>query len=442
MPEKNSLRVLRRREDSDARSLAAYRSLGGYAALEKAIRQQTPEQVIQQVVDARLRGLGGAGRLAGEKWRLVRRASDEQKYVICNAYDADSRSYVARTLLALNPHQVIEGIVLAAYAVGASEAYLFTRSLYSEGIAAVQAALNEALEANLVGRDILGTDFSCTINVLGVDIGFMGGEETVQMALIKGRRGMPEQRPPFPAQYGLWDKPTSINNVETLANVPLIINEGAAAFAGSGTVTTGGSKILTIHDFTADADPMLIEVPFGTTLRDILTRAGVGHTDDEPHAIVVGGAEGGALPASLLDTPYDFDAIENVGAIVGPGVIEVLPAATCMVAWAMERSRYLSKESCGKCVPCRLGVKRIEGILEGIVSDLGVSGDLDVLDEFADYVPNGSLCGFGVQATNPLKTAKRYWPEQFTMHIQEQQCPTGTCLPVRAHRFVTKHVLP
>ncbi len=398
MPEKNSFRVLRRAEDSDARPLAAYRSLGGYAALEKAIRQQTPEQIIQQVVDSRLRGLGGAGRLAGEKWRLVRKANDEQKYVICNAYDADSRSYVARTLLALNPHQVIEGIVLAAYAVGASEAYLFTRSLYTEGIAAVQTALGEALDANLVGR--------------------------------------------FPAQYGLWDKPTSINNVETLANVPLIINEGAAAFAGSGTVITGGCKILTVHDFAVDAEPTLVEVPFGTTLRDILTQAGVRRADDELRAIVVGGAEGGALPASLLDTPYDFDAIENVGAIVGPGVIEVLPVATCMVAWAMERSRYLGKESCGKCVPCRLGVKRIEGILEGIVSDLGVSGDLDVLDEFADYVPNGSLCGFGVQATNPLKTAKRYWPEHFTTHIQEQQCPTKTCLPVRAHRFVTKHVLP
>src|SRR6266567_5645201 len=199
-------------------------------------------------------------------FRVLRRAEDS---------DADSRSYVARTLLALNPHQLIEGIVLAAYAVGASEAYLFTRSLYTEGIAAVQTALGEALDANLVGRDILGTDFSCTINVLAVDIGFMGGEETVQMALIKGRRGMPEQRPPFPAQYGLWDKPTSINNVETLANVPLIINEGAAAFAGSGTVITGGCKILTVHDFAVDAEPTLVEVPFGTTLHDILTQAGV-----------------------------------------------------------------------------------------------------------------------------------------------------------------------
>lgn len=440
-----SYRVLPRQNAADVRSLQAYRDSGGYAALEKAIRpgsQLTPEQIIQQVVDAKLRGLGGAGRLAGEKWRIVRQTSDEQKYVICNAYDADERSYAARSLLERNPHQVIEGLILAAYAVGASEAYLFTRSLYEAGIETVYAALQEATQANLVGRDILGTDFSCNINVVGVNMGFMGGEETVQIALIKGRRGMPEQRPPFPAQYGLWDKPTVINNIETLANVPVIISDGPAAFASVGTATTGGTKIVTVYDFPAGGEPRVVEVPFGTTLRDILQHAGLQRSDDDLRAIVVGGAEGGALPVSLLNTPFDFDPIEEAGAIIGSSIIELLPAETCMVAWAMERSRYLAKESCGKCVPCRLGVKRITGMLEGIVSDLGVSGDLDVLDEFATYVPNGSLCGFGVQAVNPLKTAKRYWPEHFKLHIEELQCPTGTCIPVRAHRFVTKHVLP
>ncbi|HEX3641519.1 MAG TPA: hypothetical protein VHV10_09530, partial [Ktedonobacteraceae bacterium] len=195
----SSYRLLRRTSDPDVRTLNAYRAAGGYAALEKAMRDYSPENVVQQVIDAKLRGRGGAGRLTGEKWRIVRRSGDEQKYVICNAYDADRRSLVARSLLELNPHQVIEGILLAAYAVGASEAYLFTHSSFTEGIASVQQALQEALEANRVGRDILGTDFSCNINVLGVDMGFMGGEETVQIALIKGRRGMPEQRPPFPA---------------------------------------------------------------------------------------------------------------------------------------------------------------------------------------------------------------------------------------------------
>jgi NADH:ubiquinone oxidoreductase subunit F (NADH-binding) len=438
----SSYRILRRTGSPDVRPLSSYRNESGYAALEKALRQQSPDQVVQQVVEAKLRGRGGAGRLTGEKWRITRQAADEQKYVICNAYDADDRSLVARTLLERNPHQVIEGILLTAFAVGASEAYLFTRGAYHEGVASIQRALEEARDANLVGRDIFGTDFSCTINVIGVDMGFMGGEETVQMALIKGRRGMPEQRPPFPAQFGLWDKPTTINNVETLANVPVIVRDGATAFASVGTPITAGTKLLTVYGLDAAIEPVLVEVPFGTTLRDILSEAGVSLAEDTIRAIVVGGAEGGALPASLLDTPYDFDPLEDAGAIVGSSVVELLPSSTCMVAWARERSQYLSKESCGKCVPCRLGVKRITGLLEGIISDLGVNGDLDVLDEFAAYVPNGSLCGFGVQATNPLKTAKRYWPEHFTLHIQELQCPTGSCVPVRAHRFVTKHVLP
>jgi NADH:ubiquinone oxidoreductase subunit F (NADH-binding) len=442
MPEFETYRVIRRRGEPDVRSLEAYRRSGGYAALEQAIRQQSPEQVIQQVSDAKLRGRGGAGRPTAEKWRIVRQQDAEPKYVICNAYDADPRSWVARSLLERNPHQVIEGIVLAAYAVGASEAYLFTRSLFTEGIASAQRALNEALDANLVGRDILGTEFSCTINVVGVDIGFMGGEETVQIAMIKGRRGMPEQRPPYPAQAGLWDRPTAINSVETLANVPVIVRDGAAAFAGVGTATTGGTKALTVYDFVPDSEPRVVEVPFGATLREILRHAGYSRAEGELRAIVVGGAEGGALPTSLLDTPFDFDQLEEVGAIVGSGILELLPANTCMVAWAMERSRYLSKESCGKCVPCRIGMKRITGILEGIISDIGVSNDGAMLDEFADYVPNGSLCGFGIQATNALKTARRYWPDHFQKHIQDQECPTGNCVPVRSHRFVTKHVLP
>ena len=438
----NYYRVSRRRSDPDVRSLEAYRRAAGYIALESALREQTPGQIIDQVIDAKLRGRGGAGRLTGEKWRIVRSIDDNQKYVICNAYDADPRALAARSLLERNPHQVIEGIVLAAYAVGASEAYLFTRNIYLEGVASVQKALNEALEANLVGRDILGTEFSCTINVIGVDIGFMGGEETVQIAMIKGRRGMPEQRPPFPAQYGLWDKPTAINCIETLVNVPVIVRGGAEAFRSVGSETTGGTKVLTVYDAVPESEPRVIEVPFGATLREILRHAGYTRPDGELRAIVVGGAEGGALPTSLLDMPYDYDPLEEAGAIVGSSVIELLPVNTCMVAWAMERSIYLAKESCGKCVPCRLGVKRIAGILEGIVSDLGTSGDLALLDEFAAYVPNGSLCGFGIQAPNALKTAKRYWPDHFQMHIEEQQCPTGTCIPVRAHRFVTKNVLP
>ncbi|HYX51119.1 MAG TPA: NADH-quinone oxidoreductase subunit L, partial [Ktedonobacteraceae bacterium] len=275
MPEFDSTyRVIRRRGEQDIRSLDSYRRIGGYSALERAVREQTPDQVIQQVLDARLRGRGGAGRLTAEKWRIVRRQDDPVKYVICNAYDADLRSWAARSMLERNPHLVIEGILLAAYAVGASEAYLFTRSLFLDGIASVKQALQEALDANLVGRDILGTDFSCTINVLGVDLGFMGGEETVQFAVIKGRRGMPEQRPPYPAQYGLWDRPTAVNCIETLANVPVIIRDGATAFTSVGTATTGGTKVLTVYDYVPDSEPRVVEVPFGATLREILRHGG------------------------------------------------------------------------------------------------------------------------------------------------------------------------
>jgi NADH:ubiquinone oxidoreductase subunit F (NADH-binding) len=444
MPEFDATyRVIRRRGEPDVRSLDAYRRTGGYSALEKAIHELNPERIIQMVLDAKLRGRGGAGRPTGEKWRMVYRYDDNVKYVICNAYDADPRSWAARSMLERNPHQVIEGIVLAAYAVGSQEAFVFTRSLYQEGIASLEKALREAMDANLVGRDILGTDFSCTINVVGVDIGFMGGEETVQIAMIKGRRGMPEQRPPYPAQHGLWDKPTAVNSIETLANVPFIVREGPEAFASVGTESTGGTKVLTIYDYVPDSEPRVVEVPFGATLREILRHAGYSRAESELRAIVVGGAEGGALPTSLLDhVPFDYDPLEEAGAIVGSGIIELLPANTCMVAWAMERSRYLSKESCGKCVPCRIGMKRITGLLEGVISDLGVQGDIAVLDEFADYVPDGSLCGFGWNATHALRTARRYWPDHFAMHVQEQQCPMGTCIPVRAHRFVTKHVLP
>jgi NADH:ubiquinone oxidoreductase subunit F (NADH-binding) len=443
MPEFDSLyRLLRRRGEPDLRSLENYRHVGGYSALERALREQTPEQVIEQVSAARLRGRGGAGRLTGEKWRVVRRQKEHSKYVICNAYDADPRSWAARSLLERNPHQVIEGILLAAYAVGAAEAYVITRGTFREALAAVQQALQEALEAGLVGRGILGTDFHCTINVAGVDLGFIGGEETVQIAVIKGRRGMPEQRPPYPAVYGLWDKPTAINSLETLANVPLILRDGVEAFTRVGTATTPGTKVLTVYDYVPDSEARVVEVPFGATLREILRHAGIVHPDSELRAVVVGGAEGGALPVSLLDLPFDFDPLEEAGAIVGSGMIELLPANTCMVAWAMERSRYLSNESCGKCVPCRIGIKRMAGVLEGIVSDLGVSADLALLDELAQYVPDGSLCGFGIHAPNAYKTARRYWPEHFQMHIEEQQCPVGTCVPVRSHRFVTKHVLP
>ena len=432
--------VLQQPGAPSVRKLEEYRRAGGYQALERALQQLSPDQVLQQVKDSGLRGRGGAGVPVADKWLIAHDEVEEPKYVICNAYDADPGSLISRTLLVQNPHQVIEGIALAAYAVGAQEAYLFTRSGYADGIAAIQEALREALEARALGRDILGSDFSCTITLVAVDVGFMGGEETTLMEIIKGKRAMPQQRPPYPAVFGLWDKPTVIQNLETLVNVPLILQRGAEAYRRQGTQQSPGTKLFTLYGPDAEG-PRLIEVPLGTTLRQALRHAGIVLNERSARGVVVGGPEGGVLPTSLFDTPLDFENIEQTGAIIGSGTIDILPATTCMVAWSRERSKYLAAESCGKCVPCRLGMKRITGTLEGIISDLGAPEDVGLLEEFSRYVPDGSLCGFGVHAPNAVVTAMRYFRDDFRAHIEEHRCPTGACEPVRVHRFVKKHVL-
>ncbi len=440
MPERD-YHLLRQPGTPAVRTLEEYRRAGGYQSLERALQGLSPDQVIQQIKESGLRGRGGAGVPVADKWLIVHDETEEPKYVICNAYDADLSSRISRSLLEQQPHRVIEGIVLAAYAVGAQEAYLFTRSSYTEGIAAVQEALREALEARLLGRDVLGSDFSCSITLVAVDVGFMGGEETTLMEIIKGKRAMPQQRPPYPAVFGLWDKPTVINNVETLINVPLILHQGAAAYRRVGTERSSGTKLFTVYGLEADPQPRLIEVPLGTTVRQALRHLGIVLNERAARGVVVGGPEGGVLPPSLFDTPLDFEPIEQAGAIIGSGTIEILPANTCMVSWAFQRSHYLAGESCGKCVPCRLGVKRIAGTLEGIISGLGTMDDLALLEEFARYVPDGSLCGFGIHAPNALMTALRYFGDDFRVHIQDQRCPTDTCVPLRVHRFVKKHVL-
>jgi NADH-quinone oxidoreductase subunit F len=423
------------------RTLEEYRRAGGYQALERALQQLSPDQVIEQIRASGLRGRGGAGVPVADKWLIAHDEVEEPKYVICNAYDADPSSRISRTLLEQNPHQVIEGIALAAYAVGAQEAYLFTRSGYTQGIAAVQEALREALEGRTLGRDILGSDFTCSITLVAVDVGFMGGEETTLMEIIKGKRAMPQQRPPYPAVFGLWDKPTVINNLETLINVPLILQRGADEYRRLGTRQSPGTKLFTVYGPEPDTEGRLIEMPLGTTVRQALRHVGIALNERVARGVAVGGPEGGVLSASLFDTPLDFEDVEQVGAIIGSGTLELLSVNTCMVAWARERSKYLAGESCGKCVPCRLGMKRITGTLEGVISDLGTTDDLALLEEFARYVPDGSLCGFGVHAPNAVVTAMRYFGDDFRAHIEEHRCPTGVCTPLRIHRFVKKHVL-
>ncbi|HEU5346827.1 MAG TPA: NADH-ubiquinone oxidoreductase-F iron-sulfur binding region domain-containing protein [Ktedonobacterales bacterium] len=422
-------------------SYAAYTQQGGYQALRQALGQMSPADIIAEVQAAGLRGRGGSGVSAASKMSLVAnaQAQEGQRYVVCNAYDADTRSLAAQALLERNPHAVLEGIALAAYAVGATEAFLYLRSTREPAAQTAQAALREAVEQGALGRNIFGSRFSLAITAVGVERGFMGGEETSMLEIIKGRPMKAQQRPPYPTEVGLYAQPTLVQNAETLANLPTIIARGAQAFKATGSQTTSGAKLLTVLA-PGQTTGALVELPFGATLAQALRDARVEVSEATARAVVVGGMEGGALPLAQLDTPFDFESLQELGAIVGAGVIEALPANTCMAHWAMERATYLSKESCGKCVPCRVGVKRVAGLLEGIISGLGTQNDLTVLTEFSQYIPDGSLCGFGVNAVHPIVTAMQYFADDFTAHL-EGRCPTGTCEPVRAHRYATKHVL-
>ncbi|MGH2486058.1 MAG: NADH-ubiquinone oxidoreductase-F iron-sulfur binding region domain-containing protein, partial [Ktedonobacterales bacterium] len=370
----------------------AYRKQGGYVALQQALAQLSPTQVVDEVRAAGLRGRGGAGVLTAEKLALAQRAAEDPKYLICNAYDADPRSLISRTLLARNPHLVIEGMALAGYAIGATEGYLYMRGEQKDTADIVRAALREALDKGMLGRKIFGSSFAFTITLVGVDIGFMGGEESTLIQVIKGRPAKAQQRPPYPTDFGLFNRPTVVQNIETLINLPRIVARGGGAYKQMGTLTSPGTKLFTIIGDGAETGK-LVEVPLGATLQEALRQAGVTVNESTARAVVVGGMEGGALPLSQLSTVLDFETLEDAGAIMGSSVIEVAPRATCMVRWAMERSEYLSRETCGKCGPCRVGVKRIAGTLQGIVSGLGTTGDMELLTEFCQYVPDGSLCG-------------------------------------------------
>jgi NADH:ubiquinone oxidoreductase subunit F (NADH-binding) len=418
-------------------TLDAYRQQGGYTALRQALTTLTPVQVLEEIRAAHLRGRGGAGVLTAEKLAIMARAPEALKYLVCNAYDADPRSLIASTLLSQNPHAVIEGMILAGYAIGASEGFLYMRG--DRDVAAViSRALQDASDAGILGRSVLGARFAFSITLAGTEMGFMGGEESILLQILKGRPAKAQQRPPYPTQYGYNDQPTVVQNVETLANLPVIVARGADAYKRAGTQMTPGTKLFTV--LGPDGAQHVVEVPFGTSIAGALQAAGIAVSEANARAVVIGGMEGGALPLSMLNTPLDFEPIEDAGAIIGSSVIEVLPRATCMVHYAMERSGYLAKESCGKCVPCRVGVMRVSGTLQGITSGIGTETDMALLEEFSRYIPDGSLCGFGVNAIHPVATAMKYFADDFAAHL-DGRCPTDTCLPVRSHRYVTKHVL-
>ena len=410
----------------DPRSLLDAVAAGAYAAAATALATMTPEGVISQVKDSGLRGRGGAGFPTGKKWEFARNAPGDEKYLVCNADEGDPGAFMDRALLEGTPHQIIEGMLIAAYAIGAGNGFIYVRAEYPIAVEHVILATDQAREYGLLGNDILGTGFDFDIEIRKGAGAFVCGEETALIASLEGRRGMPRPRPPFPANEGFRGRPTTINNVETLANIPLIIEHGAAAFADKGCDGGRGTKIFALAGRVRETG--LVEVPLGATLRQIVFDVGGGIPDGRSFkAAQIGGPSGGCVPAQHLDLPLDYESVKTVGAIMGSGGLVVMDDRTCMVDVARFFVEFTQKESCGKCVPCRVGTRHLVDILTRICAGKGEQGDLAKLQELARDVKEGSLCGLGQTAVNPVLTTLEFFKEEYEAHIHEKRCPAGVC---------------
>ncbi len=410
----------------DPTCIEDYIAIGGYTALSKAIFHMSPEEIIEEVKRSGLRGRGGAGFPTGNKWEFCRRAKGSPKYVVVNADEGDPGAYMDRSLLEGNPHSVLEGLIIGAYAIGASEGYIYVRHEYPLAVHNVRIAIQQARELGILGTNILNSGFDFDVHIVRGVGAFVCGEETALIASIEGRRGMPRSRPPFPAISGLWGKPTNINNVETWANVPLIINKGADWYSAIGTKTSKGTKIFSLVGKVNNTG--LVEVPMGITLAEIIFDIGGGIKDSKKFkAVQTGGPSGGCLPASLLDLPVDFESLAAAGSIMGSGGMIVADEDTCMVDLTKYFLNFTQAESCGKCPPCRVGTRQMLGILERIVKGEGRPGDIELLERVAMTVKQGSLCGLGQTAPNPVLTTLRYFRDEYEAHINEKRCPALVC---------------
>jgi NADH-quinone oxidoreductase subunit F len=410
----------------DPERIEDYVALDGYQALARALFDMTAEGVVEAVTASGLRGRGGAGFPTGKKWQLCREAHGHSKYVICNADEGDPGAYMDRSLLEGNPHSVIEGMIIGAYAIGASEGYIYVRMEYPLAVKHVTLALEAARKHGLLGPNVLGSEFHFDIRIVQGAGAFVSGEETALMASIEGRRAMPRQRPPFPAQEGLWGRPTNINNVETWANVPVVLQMGPEAFARIGTDKSKGTKIFSLVGKINNTG--LVEVPMGLTLREIVFDVGGGVKGGKAFkAVQTGGPSGGCIPAAKLDLPIDYDSLAQAGAIMGSGGMIVMDEDTCMVDVARYFLHFTQEESCGKCVPCRAGTRQMHDLLLRITPGQGESGVLERLEELAETVRTGSLCGLGQTAPNPVLTTIRYFREEYIAHIEEGRCPARVC---------------
>ena len=406
-----------------------YIGIGGYQALSKALFEMKPEQIIDEIKASGLRGRGGAGFLTGKKWEDCRKAPGELKYIICNCDEGDPGAYMDRSLLEGNPHSVLEGMIIGAYAISGSHGYIYVRHEYPLACKNVETAITQARKAGFLGKNILGSGFNFDVEIAKGGGAFVCGESTALIASIEGRVGEPRSKQVHTVTRGLWEKPTNLNNVETWANVPLIINKGSQWFSSIGTEKSKGTKIFSLVGKVKNTG--LVEVPMGITLKEIIFDIGGGQQDGKRiKAVQTGGPSGGCIPASLFNLPVDFDSLTQAGSMMGSGGMIVMDEGTCMVDVAKYFVHFLQEESCGKCLPCREGLKRMGEILDRITEGKGNEEDLSLLEELAEVVADTSLCGLGKTAPNPVLSALRYFRPEFEAHIHQKRCPAAVCTPL------------
>ena len=416
--------------DSNAKiapdSLEDYLAIGGYSALSKALFQMSPGEVLEEVKKSNLRGRGGGGFPAGRKWETTRDAEGEPKYIICNCDEGDPGAFMDRSLMEGNPHSVLEGMIIGAYTIGAHEGYIYVRNEYPLAVKHAQTAIDQAEESGLLGENILGSGFNFKVRINRGGGAFVCGESTALMASLEGKVGEPRAKYVHTSERGLWEKPTNLNNVETWANVPMIINRGADWYRGIGTEGSKGTKIFSLVGKVNNTG--LVEVPMGMTLRQIVMDIGGGIPKNKKlKAVQTGGPSGGCIPENMLDIPVDFDELDKVGSMMGSGGMIVMDEANCMVDIAKYFIAFLESESCGKCVPCREGLKRMREILEDITEGRGKMEDLERLERLSETLLDSALCGLGNTAPNPVLTAMRYFRDEYEAHVREKRCPAGVC---------------
>ena len=410
----------------DPTSIDEYIAVGGYEAVKKAVCELSPEQVIDIIKVSGLAGRGGAGFPTWFKWNAARQSVSDKKYLICNADEGDPGAFMDRAVIESDPHNLIEGMLIGAYAIGADECVVYVRAEYPLAIVRLEEAIKQAAEKGMLGKNIFGSNFNCTIRIKAGAGAFVCGEETALIESLEGKRGMPRLKPPFPAQCGYNDLPSNINNVETFANVPWIIKNGGEKFAAMGTQTSKGTKVFALTGKIKRGGR--VEIPMGKTLRDVIFGIGGGIRDGkEFKAVQMGGPSGGCIPKELLDTVIDYKALSATGAIMGSGGMVVMDESTCMVGMAKFFLDFTTKESCGKCVHCRLGTKRMLGILTRIVNGEGKEGDSELLEELCYAVKDGALCGLGQTAPNPVLTTLKYFKNEYDAHINDKKCPAKEC---------------